>query len=190
MPRRLSLAYRLRGWKDDASALEQRLKDLDTFARSYTRRWVLCAGVFALGLGGALAGDVATRWGTIVLVPGAAAIANLLVGMVHERGWYRWWLIYLLALFGLFYALRSREPVYLLLLVHIAYFVAIHSALNVQYRFISPLMPYMILLAGLTVYAWRTRVPASIRDYPLLSRAVTTQDGHSPAIRRRGLDEV
>ncbi len=57
-------------------------------------------------------------------------------------------LIYLLALGGLSNALRSREPVYLLLLAHIAYFVAVHSALNVQYRFICPIMPYMILLAG------------------------------------------
>ncbi len=63
-------------------------------------------------------------------------------------------LIYLLALGGLVYALRSREPVYLVLLAHIAYFVAVHSALNVQYRFICPIMPYMILLAGLPVYAW------------------------------------
>jgi hypothetical protein len=66
-------------------------------------------------------------------------------------------LIYLLALVGLFYAVRSREPVYLLLLAHIAYFAAFHSAINVQYRFISPIMPYMILLAGLPVYAWRFR---------------------------------
>ena len=70
-------------------------------------------------------------------------------------------LIYLLALIGLFYALRSREPVYFLLLAHIAYFVAFHSALNVQYRFICPLMSYMILLAGLPVYAWTHR---SYRD--------------------------
>ena len=66
-------------------------------------------------------------------------------------------LIYLLALIGLFYALRSREPLYLLLLAHIAYFVAVHSAINVQYRFISPIMPYMIMLAGLPVLAWKTR---------------------------------
>ncbi len=66
-------------------------------------------------------------------------------------------LIYSLALIGLLYALRSREPVYLLLLAHIAYFVAFHSAINVQYRFIEPIMPYMILLAGLPVYAWRHR---------------------------------
>jgi hypothetical protein len=66
-------------------------------------------------------------------------------------------IIYLLALIGAFYALRSREPVFVLLLAHIAYFVAIHSAINVQYRFICPIMPYMILLAGFPVYAWRMR---------------------------------
>jgi hypothetical protein len=64
-------------------------------------------------------------------------------------------LVYLFALGGLFYALRTREPVYFLLIAHIAYFVAVHSAINVQYRFICPIMPYMILLAGLPVYAWR-----------------------------------
>ena len=64
-------------------------------------------------------------------------------------------LVYLCALGGLLYALRSREPVYLLLLAHIAYFVGVHAALNVQYRFICPIMPYMILLAVLPVYAWR-----------------------------------
>ena len=63
-------------------------------------------------------------------------------------------LIYLFALGGFFYAVRSREPVYFLLLAHIAYFVAFHSAINVQYRFMCPIMPYMILLAGLPVYAW------------------------------------
>jgi hypothetical protein len=65
-------------------------------------------------------------------------------------------LIYLLAAGGLFYVFRSREPLYYLLLAHIAYFVAIHSAINVQYRFICPMMPYMILLAGLPVHAWWT----------------------------------
>lgn len=98
MSTRRSLAYRLRGWKDDASALEQRLKDLDTFTRSYGRRWILAVGVFALGLVGSLTGDVQARWGTLVLIPGAGAIANFLVGMLHEKGWYRWWLIYVLAL--------------------------------------------------------------------------------------------
>jgi hypothetical protein len=66
-------------------------------------------------------------------------------------------LIYLLALVGLLYALRSREPVYFLLLAHIAYFVGFHSLLNVQYRFVCPIMAYMILLAGLPIYAWRQR---------------------------------
>jgi hypothetical protein len=79
-------------------------------------------------------------------------------------------LIYLLAFGGLFYALRSREPVYLLLLAHIAYFVAFHSALNVQYRFIGPIVPYMILLAGLPVYAWRFR-PRRISEHDLVRPA-------------------
>jgi methyl-accepting chemotaxis protein len=96
-PRR-SLASRLRGWHDDASALEQRLKDLQTFARSYRRRWVLVGAVFALGMAGAVTGETATRWGVVVLVPGVAAVLNFLTGMLHARGWYRWWLIYLLAL--------------------------------------------------------------------------------------------
>ena len=98
MSTRRSLAYRLRGWTDDASALEQRLKDLDTFARSYGRRWILVIGVFTLGLVGALTDDVHARWGTIALAPSVAAILNFFVGWVHEKGWYRWWLIYLLAL--------------------------------------------------------------------------------------------
>jgi methyl-accepting chemotaxis protein len=95
---RRSLAFRLRGWKDDASALEQRLKDLDTFGRSYGRRWILVVGVFALGLVGSQTGDVQARWGTIALLPSAAAIANFFVGALQEKGWYRWWLIYVLAL--------------------------------------------------------------------------------------------
>jgi 4-amino-4-deoxy-L-arabinose transferase-like glycosyltransferase len=73
-------------------------------------------------------------------------------------------LIYLLALGGLVYAWRSREPVYLLLLAHIAYFVAFHSAINVQYRFIGPIMPYMILLAGLPVHAWTVGRAATQRQ--------------------------
>ena len=98
MTKRRSLAYRLRGWTDDASALEQRLKDLDTFTRSFGRRWVLIVGVFAIGLTGALTGDVRAPWGMIALVPGIAAILNFFVGWVHEKNWYRWWLIYVLAL--------------------------------------------------------------------------------------------
>ena len=94
---RLSIAQRLRGWKDDASGLEQRLKDLETFARSHRRRWIMIGGGFLIGLLGRIGGAVETRAGTMVLVAGAAAITNAVLGTVHERGWYRWWVIYLLA---------------------------------------------------------------------------------------------
>lgn len=66
--------------------------------------------------------------------------------------------IYVLALIGLWYAVRARDPIYALLLLNIAYFVAVYSAINVQYRYISPVMPLMILIAGLPVDAWVTRV--------------------------------
>ncbi len=97
-PTRLSLASRLRGWKDDAAGLEQRLKDLETFARSHRRRWVMVAAGFLMGMLGWFGGAVKTRPGTMVLAAGGAAVLNALVGMINERGWYRWWLIYALAL--------------------------------------------------------------------------------------------
>jgi methyl-accepting chemotaxis protein len=87
----------MRGWQDDATGLEQRLKDLDTFDRSHRRRWAITAALFVLGTIGRLGGAVETRLGTIVLVTGAGAIVNALVGMINERGWYRWWFIYMLA---------------------------------------------------------------------------------------------
>jgi len=96
--RRPSLAERVRGWHDEATALEQRFKDLETFARSHRRRWAIAAGLFVLGVLGRLSGTIETRLGTIVLVAGGAAVINALVGMINERGWYRWWFIYMLAL--------------------------------------------------------------------------------------------
>jgi len=95
---RPSFASRVRGWHDDATALEQRLKDLETFERSHRRRWAIAAALFALGVLGRLGGMIETRLGTIVLVAGAGAVVNALVGMINERGWYRWWFIYMLAL--------------------------------------------------------------------------------------------
>jgi methyl-accepting chemotaxis protein len=95
----LSLAYRLRGWKDESSALEQRLRDLETVARSHARRWWIAGGMAVLGLvGHYAAGVVRAEGGQIVLLAGAAAILNALLGLISERGWYRWWLIYALAL--------------------------------------------------------------------------------------------
>src|SRR2546425_88886 len=35
----------------------------------------------------------------MVLVAGGAAFVNELLGLIHERGWYRWWLVYALSLF-------------------------------------------------------------------------------------------
>ena len=95
---RPSFASRVRGWHDDATALEQRLKDLETFERSHRRRWAIAAALFALGVLGRLGGMIETRLGTIVLVAGAGAVVNALVGMINERRWYRWWFIYMLAL--------------------------------------------------------------------------------------------
>jgi methyl-accepting chemotaxis protein len=101
-----SLAYRIRGWTDDAAALEQRLKDVETFARAHRRRWVLIAGTFVLGAlgrllgegGGTVAAGGGASLGAMSLVAMGAAVVNALVGWLHERGWYRWWVIYALAL--------------------------------------------------------------------------------------------
>jgi len=93
-----SLASRMRGWKDDASGLEQRLKDLETIARSLRRRWWLVGLGMALGITGWAVGAVRTRPGTMVLVGGGGLVLNALLGIINERGWYRWWLIYGLAL--------------------------------------------------------------------------------------------
>jgi methyl-accepting chemotaxis protein len=96
--RRTSFAARARGWHDDASALEQRFKDLETFERSHRRRWAIAAVLFVLGVIGKFGGISNTQLGTIVLVAGGAGIINAVVGLINERGWYRWWFIYMLPL--------------------------------------------------------------------------------------------
>ena len=88
----------MRGWKDDATGLEQRLKDLDTIARSHRWRRAMIAVGFAFGLVGWGFGAVKTHPATMVLVAGGAAFLNELLGLIHERGWYRWWLVYALSL--------------------------------------------------------------------------------------------
>src|SRR3989475_3344003 len=93
-----SLASRMRGWKDDAAGLEQRLKDLETIARSLRRRWWVVGLGLALGIIGWGFGVVHARPGTMVLLAGGGLILNALLGIINERGWYRWWLIYALAL--------------------------------------------------------------------------------------------
>ncbi|HWC72686.1 MAG TPA: methyl-accepting chemotaxis protein [Gemmatimonadales bacterium] len=93
-----SFAARVRGWHDEATALEQRFKDLETFDRSHRRRWAIAASLLILGFLGWVAGVVQARPGTIVLAAGAGAVINALVGMINERGWYRWWFVYMLPL--------------------------------------------------------------------------------------------
>jgi len=100
---RASLATRLRGWAEDGAGFERRLKDLQTFSRSHARRWVLIIVGTLLAFVGRLGGSVPTQAGTIVLVSGGFAAVNLFVGLIHERSWYRWWLIYTLALLDVFY---------------------------------------------------------------------------------------
>jgi methyl-accepting chemotaxis protein len=98
---RLSLAARLRGWTDEATALEQRLKDLETFRRSHRRRWVIAVGLFVTGVVGAFFGTTGVSLQSITAVFAAALIGNALIGIINERGWYRWWGIYVLAVFDL-----------------------------------------------------------------------------------------
>ncbi|PYO72244.1 MAG: hypothetical protein DMD67_17345 [Gemmatimonadetes bacterium] len=88
----------MRGWKDDATGLEQRLKDLETIARSHRLRRIMIIVGFVFGLVGWGFGAVKTRPTNMVLVAGAAAILNEFLGLINERGWYRWWLVYALSL--------------------------------------------------------------------------------------------
>src|SRR2546426_6891602 len=96
-----SLAFRLRGWKDEAQGLEQRLKDLETFARSLRRRWWMVGGGFVMGLLGWAYGVVKTRPATMVLMAGGGAGLHSLVRLINQRGWYPGWFLYAPAPLGL-----------------------------------------------------------------------------------------
>src|SRR6266581_784469 len=86
-------------FRPGAAGVEQRLKDLETIARSHRMRRVMIGVGFVFGLVGWAATAVKTRPTTMVLVAGGAAFVNELLGLIHERGWYRWWLVYALSLF-------------------------------------------------------------------------------------------
>src|SRR5439155_24449665 len=70
--------------------------------RTHRLRRVMVAFGFALGQVGWGFGAVRTRPTTMVLVAGGAAFVNELLGLIHERGWYRWGLVYALSLFDVF----------------------------------------------------------------------------------------
>jgi len=93
----MPLAYRLRGWTDESVGLEQRLKDLETFERALRRRWWIIGTGTVIAYIGRLAGAVPTASGTITLAAIAALALNGVLGLASEKGWYRWWLIYALA---------------------------------------------------------------------------------------------
>jgi len=63
---RPSLASKIRGWKDDATGLEQRLKDLETISRSHRMRRLMIGVGFVFGLVGWVATAVKTRPTTMV----------------------------------------------------------------------------------------------------------------------------
>src|SRR5947207_3534395 len=58
----------------------------------------MAAALFVRGVVGKLGGITELRLGTIVLFAGGAAVINAVVGLINERGWYRWWFIYMLPL--------------------------------------------------------------------------------------------
>src|SRR2546422_7956906 len=58
----------------------------------------MAAAGLAIGLVGWGFGYVKTRPPTMVLIAGGAAFVNELLGLINERGWYRWWFVYALSL--------------------------------------------------------------------------------------------
>src|SRR2546422_10429458 len=85
---RPSLASKIRGWKDDATGLEQRLKDLETISRSHRMRRLMIGVGFVFGLVGWVATAVKTRPATMVLTAGGGAVLNQDLGLLPRRGWH------------------------------------------------------------------------------------------------------
>src|SRR6266852_5353095 len=72
--------------------------DQVTISRSHRMRRLMIGVGFVFGLVGWVATAVKTRPTTMVLTAGGAAFLNEILGLIHERGWYRWWLVYALSL--------------------------------------------------------------------------------------------
>ena len=97
-PSRRSIAARIRGWSVEADPAEQQLKDRVTFRLSVRRRWwMIAVGASVLALG-RMAGAAPVSYGTVAAVTAAAVAINVVIAGVLRSGWYRWWLVYVLAL--------------------------------------------------------------------------------------------
>src|SRR3989441_9431963 len=95
---RPSLASKIRGWKDDATGLEQRLKDLETISRSHRMRRLMIGVGFVFGLVGWVATAVKTRPTTMVLTAGGGGVLKQNPGPIPERRWEPWWVGFSLSL--------------------------------------------------------------------------------------------
>ncbi len=56
-------------------------------------------------------------------------------------------LYYFLAIIGAVVMCRTRNLLLGVLMVHLLYFVAVHVGINTQYRFIAPMLPYVVILS-------------------------------------------
>jgi len=80
------------GIPDDAP-VEQRLQAAEALWRGWRRRWWLTAGVAAASLTAQTLDLVTAPRTSVVLTVGPVVLANTVLGLALERGWYRAWLV-------------------------------------------------------------------------------------------------
>ncbi len=80
------------GIADDAP-LEQRLQAAEALWRGWRRRWWLTGGVAAATFGAQALALVTAPRTSIVLTLAPVVLANTVLGLTLERGWYRAWLV-------------------------------------------------------------------------------------------------